>query len=255
MAADVSRRAGGGVTGPVAPSPVAPSPVAPSPVAPSPVAKGWTAGRVIALLAGSVLVVACVVLLCGTGMLMWADQQPGGYLAAGAATYSTSGYALASDPARLPGGWGWLGRWAQDVRIRVTATSPGAPVFVAIAPAGDISGYLAGVSYTSVTALGDNDVTRHPGNMAPAPPAAVGWTARVSGTGTATLRWTMRSGDWTVVVMNPGGSPGVMVRAEVSLSTPVLPAFAGGLLAAGLTAGLAGVALIVVPARLAAGGR
>lgn len=216
-------------------------------------AKGWTAGRVIALLAGSVLVLACVVLLGGTAILMRADQQPGGYLATGAATYSTSGYALASDPARLPGGWGWLGRWAQDVRIRVTATSPGAAVFVAIAPAGQVSGYLAGASYASVTALGDHGLTRHRGDTAPAPPAAAGWAARVSGTGTQTLRWTVRSGDWTVVVMNPDGSPGVMVRAEAGVSSPMLPAFAAALLAAGLTAGLAGIALVVIPVRLAAG--
>lgn len=238
MAADVSRRAGADVTGPDAPSPGA---------------KGWTAGRVVALLAGSVLVLACVALLSGTGILMWADQQPGGYLPAGAATYSTSGYALASDPVRLPGWWGWLGRWTQDVRIRVTATSPGAPVFVAVGPASEVSEYLAGASYTSVPALGDDDLTRHPGSTAPAPPATVGWAARVSGTGTATLRWTVSSGDWTVVAMNPDGSPGVRVRAEVGVSSPMLPAFAGGLLAAGLTAGLAGVTLLVIPIRLAAG--
>ena len=219
--------------------------------------KGWTAGRIVALIAGSTLVLACVALLGGAGVLTWADQQQrDGYLATGTATYSTGVYALASDPVRLHGPWGWLGRFAGDVRIRVTATNPGTPVFVGIGPAVDVSRYLAGTSYTSVTALGVQDLTQHLGSTVPQPPsAALHWAAQVSGAGTQTLRWTARSGDWTVVVMNADGSPGVAVRADVGLTSPVLPSLAGGLLAAGLTAGLVGAALVVIPVRLAAGRR
>ena len=131
--------------------------------------------------------------------------------------------------------WGWLGRFAGQVRIRVTATSPGQPVFVAIGPAGDVSRYLAGVRYTSVTALGGHDVTQHLGSVIPAPPAAaLHWAARAQGAGTQTLRWTVRSGDWMVVVMHPDGSPGLAVHAEAGVSSPVLLALAGELLAAGI---------------------
>jgi len=198
-----------------------------------------------------------VVLLAGAGFLTWADQmQQGGYLDTGTAMYSTGGYALASDPVNLHGGWGWLGRFAGDVRVRVTATSPGTPVFVAIGPASDVSRYLAGVSYTSVTALGDRNVSQHLGTVRPAPPsAAVDWAARARGAGTQTLQWRVHSGDWMVVVMNPDGSPGVAVRADLGVSSPMLPALADQLLAAGILAGLTGAALVVVPARLAAGRR
>src|SRR5579863_2614995 len=96
-----------------------------------PARRGWTAGRVVALVAGSILVLACVALLGGAGLLTWADQQQqGGYLATGTATYSTGGYALTSDPVPLHGLRGWLGRFAGDTRIRVTAIGPGTPVFV-----------------------------------------------------------------------------------------------------------------------------
>ena len=223
----------------------------------APPGQGWTAGRVVSLVAGSILTLVCVVMLAGAGILTWADQeQHGGYLATGTATYSTGGYALASDPVNLHGGWGWLGQFAGDVRIRVTAANPGAPVFVAIGPADDVSRYLAGVSYTSVTALGDHDVIQHLGSVRPAPPStALDWAAQARGAGTQTLQWPVRSGDWMMVVMNPDGSPGVTVRADLGVFSPALPSLAGELLAAGILAGLTGAALVVIPTRLAAGRR
>lgn len=92
------------------------------------------------------------------------------------------------------------------------------------------------------------------GGTVPAPPStALDWAAQVSGAGTQTLRWMVRSGDWTMVVMNPDRSPGVAVRADVGVTSPVLPSLAAGLLVASLTAGLIGVAFVVISVRLAAG--
>ena len=59
--------------------------------------------------------------------------------------------------------------------------------------------------------------------------AALGWVAQAEGAGTQTLRWTVRGGDWMVVVMNPDGSPGVTVRVDVGVSSPALPWLAGEL--------------------------
>jgi hypothetical protein len=219
-------------------------------LAPSRGAAGWTPGRIIALVAGSVLALVSLGLLGGGAALTWADaQQHGGYLTTGTATYSTTGYALASDPVRLHDGWGWVGRVIGDVRIRVTSAQP---VFVAIGPASDVSRYLAGVSYTTVTAFGGHDLAQHPGTAAPAPPsAAVPWAARAQGGGTQTLRWQARGGDWMVVVLNSDRSPGVAVRATVAVSSPALPWLAGELLAAGVMAGLLAAALIIIPVRMA----
>jgi hypothetical protein len=182
--------------------------------------------------------------------------ERGGFVSTGTATYSTGGYALAGDPVRLHGGWNWLGWLVGDVRIRVAATSPAKPVFAAIAPAADVSRYLAGVNYTTVTAFGDQDAARHLGIVVPASPAAaVDWAAQAEGTGRQTLRWTPRAGDWTVVVMNPDGSPGVTVRAEAGVSAPALPWLATRLLVAGVIAGLLAAVLILIPVRLAKGPR
>lgn len=225
-----------------------------APLGPSGPRQGWTPGRVIALVAGSVLAVVSLGLLGAGGVLMWADlEQQGGYLTTGTAAYSTGGYAVVSDPVSLHAGWGWAERLIGEVRIRVTSAKP---VFAGIARARDVSRYLTGVSYTSVTAFGDHDVTQHPGTAAPAPPsAAAGWVAHTQGTGTQTLRWQARDGDWMVVVMNADGSPGVTARADMGISSPALPALAGSLLAAGVMVGVLAAALIVIPARMAASSR
>ena len=254
MATDRPQGAGSGVTEPDVPA-VSPSAGPPAPPRRAAERAGWTVGRVITLVAGSVLVLGSLVLLGSSGAVAWADQQQqGGYVSTGTATYSTGGYALVSDPVRLPGGWNWLGWLVGDVRIRVTATSPAKPVFVAIAPAADVSRYLTGVNYTTVTAFGDQDVARHPGIAVPASPAtAVDWSAQAEGTGRQTLRWTPRTGDWMAVVMNPDGSPGVSVRADLGVSAPALPWLATRLLVAGVIAGLLAAVLILIPVRLAAG--
>jgi hypothetical protein len=50
-------------------------------------------------------------------------------------------------PARPRGGW------AACVRLRVTATSPGRPVFAAIGPADRVAAYLSGTAYTTATGI------------------------------------------------------------------------------------------------------
>jgi hypothetical protein len=221
---------------------------------PAQASSGWTAGRVIALATGSVLALISLALIAGGGTLAWADteQLRSGYLTTSTATYSTSGYALASDPIELHGAWGLLSLFADRVRIRISSSDPSRPLFAGIAAAGDVERYLGGVSYTTVGARGDHDVTDHPGAGVPAAPAAaLPWAARAQGTGSLTLTWEVQDGDWTVVVMNQDASPGLTVRAEAGLSALALPWLAGELLAAGVLLGLTAGALIIVPVRLA----
>jgi len=221
---------------------------------PAAAAGGWTTGRIVALVAGSVLLLISLALIGGGGILTWADSEQlhAGYLTTSTATYSTSGYALASDPVDLRGTWSWLGRLVGQVRIRATSAEPSRPLFVGIAAAGDAERYLAGVSHTTVAAFGDRAATDYLGTAVPAAPAsAVHWVAQAQGTGRLTLTWTVTDGDWMVVVMNSGASPGVTVRADAGVSSPALPWLAGELLAAGVLLGVAAAALIIVPIRLA----
>jgi hypothetical protein len=218
---------------------------------------GWTAGRIVALVIGSLLALISLGLLGGGATMLWADQgmRHDGYLTAGTTTYSTTGHALASDELDLSGGWlvtGFIG----DVRVRVTAANPARPVFVAIGPADQVAAYLAGTAYTTVTGTGRGGLVAHAGTAVPAPPSTTGiWTAQVAGTGTQTLWWTAQTGHWTLVAMNPDGSPGLTVRADAGIQAPWLFRLAIEVLIGGFLLGALSAALIVVPIRLASGRR
>ena len=214
---------------------------------PAQASSGWTTGRIIALAAGSVLLLISLALVAGGATLMWADteQVHSGYVTTTTATYSTRGYALASDAITLHS----RGLFVDAVRIRITSPDPSRPLFAGIAATGDVERYLSGVSHTTVNG---HDVTDHPGTGVPAAPAAaLPWAARAQGTGKLTLTWAVRDGDWTVVVMNADARPGLSVRAEAGISALALPWLAGEMLAAGLLTGVAAAVLIVVPVRMA----
>jgi hypothetical protein len=218
-------------------------------------AGGWTAGRVVTLIIGSVLALVSLGLLGGGGTLLWADlaMRHDGYVTTGTATYSTTGYALASERVSL--GWGLLlTGLVGDVRFRVTAVSPDTAVFVAIGPADRVTAYLSGTAYATVTGTGAGSLAVHDGTGRPAPPRTARiWAAQAAGTGTQVLRWTAQDGDWTVVAMNPDGSAGVIVRADAGVSAPGLARLAAEVIVGGIILGVLSAALIWVPVRLAAG--
>ena len=64
----------------------------------------WTAGRITALVIGSLLVLASLGLLSGGAVALWADvtqRDAAGYVTTDVHTFSTSGSALATEPAEL----------------------------------------------------------------------------------------------------------------------------------------------------------
>ena len=217
---------------------------------------GWTTGRIIALAAGSVLLLISLAFIAGGGTLAWADQEQlrSGYLTTTTTTYSTSGYALVSDPIKPHGTWGWLSLFVDRARIRISSPDRSRPLFLGIAAASDVERYLGDVSYTTVGARGGHDVTDHPGLGAPAAPAtALRWAVKTQGTGTQSLTWDGQRGHWMVVVMNQDASSALTVRAEAGMSAPALAWLAGELLALGLLTGVVAGAMIVVSVRLASG--
>jgi len=219
---------------------------------------GWTAGRIIAAVAGSVLAVCSLGLLGAGGTALWADTAArlGGYVNLGSATYATSGYAIASDTVELHAastGWDAAQELFGTVRIEATSTA-GAPVFIGIATTPAASRYLAGIAHATIHGAPGSSgwYTEHAGKVPAVPPGrAALWDAHASGPGTQTLAWPVRSGSWTVVAMNANDSAPVSVHISVAATLPSLSWIAAGLLAGGVIALTSGVLLLVIPIRRA----
>ena len=102
-------------------------------------------------------------------------------------------------------------------------------MFVGIARTDDVSAYLADVSHTTVTDLDyepfEASYRPQAGERSPATPADERiWAASTQGAGPQTLTWEAEDGDWSVVVMNADGSPGVQADISAGAKLPFLTA-------------------------------
>jgi hypothetical protein len=199
------------------------------------------------------LVLLSLILLGAAGTALWADrtQRDEGYATTDVHDFSTSGSALATVSTELgSAGVGWLYSPAllDKVRVRVTPTSAGRPLFVGIGPSRDVDQYLAGVDHTVITEFWGDETEAVEGSTPTSPPGSQDfWVASATGSGPQTLEWDPADGSWTVVVMNADGQPGIDVGTDLGAKLPALPWIALGFLVAGAIF-LAGGALLVVSA-------
>jgi len=227
----------------------------PSTAPPAPGRRGWTAGRVVSLVTGSIVGLVSLGLLAAGGVATWAtntQRDAGGYLTSDSRSFSTAAYAVTSDGIDLGSSADVVtpGDVLGTVRIRATSTDPAKALFIGVAPQAAAAAYLAGVDHQVVT----NWATGHARNEvargaapATAPTAARIWTAQASGPGTQALTWRPTGGHWVVVVMNADARAGVSVTADAGATVPDLGWIAVGLFVVGGVLLLAAVALIAVP--------
>ncbi len=136
-----------------------------------------------------------------------------------------------------------------DVRVRGVASGSN-PLFIGIAPADAVAGYLDGVTHDEITDWNCDDIAdvvyaRNEGTTDPAAPGTMGfWVASVSGSGEQALDWTIESGEWALVIMNADGSPGVSADVRFGVKAP------SGLVAIGWTSLVVGLVAFIGGARL-----
>jgi Domain of unknown function (DUF4389) len=185
-----------------------------------PASSSWGAGRVVAVIVAGLAVLAGLAALAGGGIALVFDQtqrDAGGYLMTDSTAYSTDTYALVSDSYRTGAAGDRM--VARDmlgtVRIRTLSAKP---VFVGIGPAAAVDSYLANVRREVATRFDANrtDFRLTNGGAPTVPPTARHfWAAQSLGSGTQTLSWSPRNGDWRIAVMNANGAAGV--RAELAI--------------------------------------
>ena len=217
--------------------------------------RGWTAGRVVALVIGSVVALMSLGLLGAGGIATWAtntQRDAAGYLTSDSRSFATAGYAVTSDGIDLGSSADAItpGDILGTVRIRATSADPAANVFVGVAPQSAVDRYLTGVDRRVVTNWANGHARSEAagaGAPATAPTATKIWTAQASGPGTQALTWRPTGGHWVVVVMNANGHAGLSVTADAGATIPDLGWIAAGLFAAGGVLLIVSVALIAVP--------
>jgi uncharacterized protein DUF4389 len=233
----------------------------------------WTAGRIVSLVLGALLLLTSTGLLAAGGGLLLADQtqREDGWLTSESDSVSTARYALVTDDVTLDAaGTAWvvdnlIGR----VRLQVTSTDPGVGLFAGVAPSGAVQSYLSGVGQRQLGNIGPGNgatgwnmgsgsgmdpgtMTDVPGGPPAVPPADQDiWVAQTSGSGTQTLEWTPTAGNWTVVVMRADGSAGVDTSLAVGATVPGLAEAAWALLGGGVVLLTVGGLLIALALRRA----
>jgi hypothetical protein len=214
--------------------------------------RGWTAGRITALVVGCLLGFVSLILLGSGGTVLWADltKRDGGYLTTDNREFSTSASALATVSTELgSAGTGWLYPPAllDEVRIRVTPTGSGPALFVGIGPSTEVDRYLAGVHRTMISDFWTGKSQDVEGGHSVASPGTQDfWVASSSGPGPRSLLWDPADGSWTVVIMNADGRPGVgPVTTDLGATAPAVVWIVLGVLVAGVVFLAGGVLLIV----------
>jgi hypothetical protein len=218
----------------------------------APPARKWTAGRIIAIVAGSILALISLGLLAGGigGIVVDQTQRNAdGFLMSPSEEFDTGTYALVSETldvgAEVP-------QWVIDELIgtvRIESESE-RPVFVGIAEESDADTYLGDVRRAVVTDVGDPDYAIRRGGAPESPPGTqTFWVASTTGTGEQVLDWDVEDGDWVIVAMNADGSAGVTTELRVGAEVDPLIWIALGVLLAGVLVGLGAAALIYVGSR------
>ena len=212
----------------------------------------WTAGRVVAVVLGSIAALLGAGLIAAGVAAVVIDQtqrDSEGYLMSPTETFESDGYAVVSQSVEV--NLGSEEDLAQSffgmVKIQSEAVSP---VFVGIAREIDVDAYLGGVERSVVKEIGRKPrYDEQPGSMPATPPTdETFWVASVSGAGTQSLTWEPESGDWAVVLMNPDASAQVRARLAIGAELDALVWIGIGVLATGIVLFLVGVVGIALAA-------
>jgi hypothetical protein len=217
---------------------------------------GWTAGRVVVLVLGSIAALLGVALVLGGVALILAHasgRDSDGYYTTGTERLATGTYALTAEDIDL--GSQAADAVPEDVlgRIRIRAERPGGrPVFVGIGPEREVDAYIRGVAHAEVDDLDPPRYRTTQGGAPRRPPSDERfWVASTQGAGRQAVSWEVEGGQWTIVAMNADGARRVVVDADVGAKVGWFLGVGIGLLVVGLLILAGGVALIIVAARRA----
>ena len=214
--------------------------------------------RIVLLVTAGLASVMAIGALGLGALALWGDSQKDerGYLSTDSQSFAAGSHAIATEnlDIDLDGVEGLVDSTGLgDIRLDVDSESD-KPLFVGIARTDQVSSYLAGVSHTVLTDV-DYDpfvasYSRQAGARSPAAPAGQPiWAASTQGAGPQTLTWDAEDGDWSIVVMNADGSPGVQADISAGAKLPYLTEIGWSALGGGAILLLTAATLVVFAVR------
>ena len=216
-------------------------------------------GRIVMVVLGTLAALLGLGLLAGAVGVGWLNfqQRDEGYFTTQTHRFDVSSSAITSAGldimvgGRLPDVIPSDG--AGSILLRGAAATPGKEIFIGVAPQQDAARYLDGVKRSEIRSLELRpfrvEYNEVPGTRTPAGPGAQGfWAASAEGAGTQELRWGVRPGSWTVVVMNADASTPVAVDLQAGIRSELLWPLFLWLLISGIVLLAIGVPLIVAGA-------
>jgi hypothetical protein len=205
------------------------------------------AKKIVLIVFGTViLLVGLAVTALGVAGLTVGGRS--GSIQSGYHAVATPTYAFVSNAEQLRKGQGFQ-LSSGHATLRVDARNGGEPLFVGVGPAQQVTSYLAGSAYTTVTDINFGpfrlETRQSTGSAKPARPADQSfWVVQASGP-SPSLTWPIASGEYRLVVMNADASAGVRSDARLGLRIPGLFGTALGATIGGGVLSLLGIGLLI----------
>jgi len=218
-----------------------------------------SAGKIVLLVFGIIVLLVSFCLMVGGGALIWADitiKDSEGFYTTETVQLERDSYAIVTPSADIDLETAWLWDWGNLATFKVEGSNndPTKQIFMGVAEESDVQAYLSGVEYDEITQFRIHpyrvDYRNHPGTSEPtAPTSQTFWTASVHGAGTQTLEWELETGNYVLVLMNTDGSAGVDLSTVVGAKVPPIFGVGVGLLAGGVVVLIIGSLMVYFAVR------
>jgi hypothetical protein len=208
-----------------------------------------SAGKIILLVFGVVILLISIGLLFAGGTLMWVDQthiDSMGFIRSSTMNIERDSHAVITGPIAIDevamNVLDWMGV-VTDFNIEGRSNDPLKGIFIGVADKSDVDTYLNNVTYDEITfidlswQLSIDKVlyTNHLGYSSPLDPSTkTFWRASAYGIGNQILEWKTEAGKHAIVLMNDDGSSDVDLSIIFKVKVPSIFGLSLGLIIGGV---------------------